>query len=174
MWYSVTASGAPMYGWIAGLSLLGCDEDVASRITLTLDEDPPTWRMDLNPLTVADGVDNTIVVNVRFEELGAELERELEWQAYRVQYGLGDQFSPILAEAISIPQIEGTTAQLVLRGADQDQLDWVFDRYTGGELLVPFRVGLFGVLTETVGVEIFEEFTASFADYGSTGAPTGN
>lgn len=175
MWYSVTASGAPMNGWIAGLLLLGCDEDVGSRITLTLEDDPPTWRVDLNPLTIAEGVDNTVTVDVEFEALDETLSRQMDWQGYRIQYGQGQDFSPFLVGELNLIQEEGSPAQLVLRAANDEQLAWVFDRYTGGELLLFFRIRLFGVLEETLGVEVEEQFTASFADYGTAGAPdTGN
>ncbi|MEM6931672.1 MAG: hypothetical protein AAF602_32375, partial [Myxococcota bacterium] len=126
-----------MYGWMAGLFFfLGCDEDVASRISLDLADDVPSWRMDLNPLSVAEGVDNNITLDIEFEAVNVDLEREMEWQAFRVQYGLGDDFSPLLTGTLSLTQFEGSPATITIRGAEQAQLDWVFDRYSEGELLV--------------------------------------
>lgn len=160
---------------IAGLTCIllvcGCEDTPADRMTVRLQDDAVAWPLDLNPTTPAPGIDNNIIVTVDFEAAFPDSTRMMEWSQYQVQYTIEGESSPFIAGPLSTSQIEGTSVDLVLLGAVNDQLNWVFERYTGGEMNVAFRVGLAGVFVETQAITLFEDFTATFADYQPTDDP---
>lgn len=149
----------------------GCEDPAADRISLRLTDNVLTWPMDLNPATPATGVDNGIGVTIEFESTFGS--QSIEWSQYQVQYSLGTELSPFIAGPLTTSQTEGTTINLVLDGAGDEQLSWVFERYPGGDFQVPFRVALAGIYANLEGVTVYEEFVATFADYNDSSNPFG-
>lgn len=146
------------------LATAGCEEDVGSNITMALPDGVTPWPMDINPDSAFPGIDNTVSVDVTFAETVTGLSRSLEWSEYEIEYGLAGEVAPPLVGVLEATLVEGGTITLRLEGLGDPQIDWVSDRYQGGNLLVPFRVTLTGVLDGFQGVIVYEEFTAVFSD----------
>lgn len=162
------------------LLALGCEpESTADRISITVGGGDPVVRMDLEPITLAADVDNNVDVIIDFagEDNSTSEPASVIFEQYRIDYGFGEDCAgqgradgtgdcaPYISGPIFVEVFEGSSEQLSLRGAVEEQLDWVWARYPGDEFDVPARVSLSGAYDEREGVTVSAEYTATFADY---------
>ncbi|TNE92394.1 MAG: hypothetical protein EP330_01705 [Deltaproteobacteria bacterium] len=157
------------------LLAIGCEPtSVEERITISLANGEPIVRMDLEPVTLTD-VDNNVDITVSFEaeDTTSTEVNTVVFTQYRIDYGFGDSCgdeasedcAPYIAGEIYAEIAEGGSETLTLRGAVEEQLDWVQARYPGDEFDVPARVSFAGAYNENTGVTVWGEYTATFADY---------
>ena len=153
------------------LLVAGCEAtSTGDRIKIEVAGGEPTVRMDLEPVTLAADVDNNVKISVTFDEdpnatTNADNAPIVEFTQYRIDYGLGEEEAPYIAGEIFLRVAVDATEEILLRGAVEDQLDWVANRYRGDELDVAARVSLAGIYEDLEGVTVSAEYTATFADY---------
>lgn len=155
------------------LLCFGCETaGTADRIAVTLSGGAPNVRMDLEPITLTSDVDNNVEIDVAFdpdENATGEAASAIFTQ-YRIDYGFGDcaadgDCAPYISGELYLEVFEGTTESLTVRGAVEEQLDWVQARYPGDEFDVPARISLAGAFDELEGITVSSDYTAIFADF---------
>ena len=152
------------------LAVSGCDDDsVSHRLNMDLTGGAPVQRIDIDPTSVAAGIDNTVAIDVVFEDeegaTGTQAESVVFTQ-YRIDFRLDDEEAPYIAGNIDLEIASGGTAGIVVRAVAEPQLSWVMERYNGGELDVLARVHLAGVYNDDDELILLtHEFIATFADY---------
>lgn len=155
------------------LLCLGCEAaSTADRIAISLAGGQPNIRMDLEPVTLTADVDNNVEIDVDFaaDDSATGDAASAIFTQYRIDYGFGDcatdgDCAPYISGELYLEVFEGTTETLIVRGAVEEQLDWVQDRYPGDEFDVPARISLAGAFDELEGITVSSDYTAIFADF---------
>jgi hypothetical protein len=157
-------------GCVVALAVSGCDLDsVSDRLSMELTGGAPIQRIDIDPTSVAAGIDNTVAIDVVFDEeeggTGANADSVVFTQ-YRIDFLLDGEEAPYIAGNIELEIASAGAASIVVRAVAEPQLSWVAERYNGGELDVQARVHLAGVYNDDDELILLtHEFIASFADY---------
>lgn len=152
------------------LAASGCELDsVSDRLSMELAGGAPIQRIDLDPTSVANGIDNTLAIDLVFEEEEGGTGTQAEYvvfSQYRIDFLLDDEEAPYIAGDIDVEIGSAGTASVVVRAVAEPQLSWVAERYNGGELDVRARIHLAGVYNDDEELILLtHEFIASFADY---------
>ncbi len=161
------------------LALAACDpdaeqEDVQDRLSIVVNGGEAAVRMDLDPETLATGVDNSIEIAVEFAapDDGTTISSDnkkpiLKLTQYRIEYTVDDgaELVEAIAGDLEIKLDEDESATAILRAANSEELDFVWQFYAEEEVAVRARVALSGIYDERIGVTVTQEYLATFADY---------
>ena len=164
------------------LLLAACEPaDPSENFTITLAGGEPTWRIDLNPSTVAADVDTNVDLVIAYDGGGdtggmdTGTSGNAEVYQYRIAFAIGGDEGPAIAGSWVTEDAEGnvtgaleiapgSSASVSVRAAAADQLAWAAANHGGGETQVSATVTLEGYVGNQ-DFSVSEGFTFIFSEY---------